>query len=208
MEKQPKTFNQLVSQRHSFYQNGVYFHKRNIFIGTNPMKETNEISFVDLADLYKSLYILDVEEATGNEEEDLIIIHLCTFGGDVYEALGIYDLIKSCKSPIEIRAIGACMSAGTAILQAGDYRYAYPNTTFMLHRGSVEFDGKISMNDLDNEKKECDRLDKVYNKIYLDKMNINLKELNELMKTDSFMDAHAAKKIGLIDDVLTKLTWE
>lgn len=170
------------------------------------MRETNEISFVDLADLYKSLYILDVEEATGDEEKDLIVIHMCTFGGDVYEALGIYDLIRACKSPIEIRAIGACMSAGTAILQAGDYRYAYPNTTFMLHRGSVEMEGRISLNDLDNEKKECDRLDEVYNKIYISKLNIGIKKLTELMKTDSFMDAQQAKKIGLIDDVITDLT--
>lgn len=205
MEKEPKTFNQLAQQRHSFYQNGVYYHKRHIFFGTNPLRDDSEISFIDLVDLYKSLYILDVEEATGDPEKDLIVIHLCTFGGDVYQALGIYDIISACKSPIEIRAVGACMSAGTAILQAGDYRYAYPNTTFMIHRGNVELEGRINISDLDNETKEFARLDAIYNNIYLSKMTIGQKKLDEYMKKDSFMDVKEAKKIGLIDDIITEI---
>jgi ATP-dependent protease ClpP protease subunit len=112
----------------------------------------------------------------------------------------MYDLIKSCKSPVEIRAIGECMSAGTLILQAADYRYAYPHTIFMIHKGSVDL-GEINVDDVDIETNEIKRVTKRMIDIYSQCMGSNREEIEDMLKRDTFFDAQGAKRVGLIDNV-------
>jgi ATP-dependent Clp endopeptidase proteolytic subunit ClpP len=194
----------------NFYTNGTYVPKRTIVLGTDSFKEdATELSVTDFTDLVKSLVILeetrvkparDPETGEFDEAENLIKITLYTTGGSVYLALGIYDAIKACRSPVEIRAIGECMSAGTIILQAADYRYAYPNTTFMIHKGDVDM-GRVSVNDAEIETQEIKRITRKMIDIYVSCMSLGREAIEDLLNKDTFMDANAAKRIGLIDDV-------
>lgn len=201
------TQNQLFQHQSQFYSNGIYTHKRHIFIGSTLLQEDNEITSQDLIDLTKSLYILE-EQRTGDDSKDLITIHLSTIGGDIYLAMGFYDIIASCKSPVEIRCLGMCFSAGTVILQAGDYRVSYPNTSFMIHQGTVSFPDSLKISDVANEKEELDRVSNLMLKIYMSKLKITEKKLIELLKKDSFMSPQTAKSIGLIDEITTSLIEE
>ena len=47
-----------------------------------------------------------------------ISLFLTTNGGDIDEALAIYDVIKHTRTPVDIYAIGRCYSAGFVILLA------------------------------------------------------------------------------------------
>jgi ATP-dependent Clp protease protease subunit len=161
--------------------------------------EKSEISELDFIDFVKSLHILE-EERDSDENGNLIKILLYTSGGCSYLAFAFYDAISACRSPVEIRAIGQCMSAGTLILQAADYRYAYPNTTFMVHKGSVDFE-EMSISDAEIEAAETRRMVLRQLDIYEAALKMSRKTIEEMLARDTFMDAQHAKRIGLIDGI-------
>ena len=187
------TINQKQAERQNFFINGLHLPTRTIVVGTNSFKDDSEITELDFVDFAKSLHILE------DAGEDLIKILLYTSGGDTYLGLAMYDAIKACKSPVEIRAIGQCMSAGTVVLQAGDYRYAYPSTTFMIHDGTIGLD-EVSMADAEIEVRETRRLADRLVDIYQDRMRMTREKIREMLGQDTYMDVYTAKRTGLIDD--------
>jgi ATP-dependent Clp protease protease subunit len=72
-----------------------------------------------------------------------IELYLSSPGGDVYPALGIYDAVRSSPCDIIIYGLGEIMSAAFVIFLSGDYRYAAPNTTFMMHSLSFGSEGNV-----------------------------------------------------------------
>ena len=85
----------------------------------------------DMTQVFGSLNIDIIPNITLPEFD----IHLTTYGGDVYAALGVYDIIKNLTGDYTVNIIcsGYVMSAGIPIILAGTNRCAYENTTFMIH---------------------------------------------------------------------------
>lgn len=63
-----------------------------------------------------------------------IILHINSPGGSLYEALDIYDRLRSCDSPVITIASGCCSSAALLLLLAGEERYCMKNTAFFYHQ--------------------------------------------------------------------------
>ena len=78
-----------------------------------------------------------------------IEIHLSTYGGELNEALSIYDMLKACPCPIYMIANGKIMSAGLPIFLAGTHRLSYANTRFMMHSISHKTGGKLKDTEID-----------------------------------------------------------
>lgn len=135
-----------------------------------------------------------------------INIYLCTYGGSVYDMLGIYDEIKrlSQEYVVNIYCIGKIMSAGTIIMLAVDleHRFAYANTTFMYHTLSSMTLGKIK--DLEDDVEEDKRLHNLMWSIYKDNTKIPQKELDEIYKCkkDWYITAEKAKEYGIIGKII------
>lgn len=70
---------------------------------------------------------------------DPIELNICSEGGDVEEAFGLVDLIRSLPVAVTTVAWGRCQSAAPMILAAGEdgHREAGRHTQFMLHHMSV-----------------------------------------------------------------------
>lgn len=86
----------------------------------------------------------DIEEVLANcivsqlleldsQSNETITVYINTEGGDVHQALAIFDTMRTIKSPIVTLAVGTCMSAGLLLLQGGDIRSTMPRTRFMYH---------------------------------------------------------------------------
>ena len=73
---------------------------------------------------------------------DIIQVILSTDGGSVADALGIYDMLLMQDLDVHITCVGQCMSAGTIILGAGDFRSATYNTQFLVHYGNAGSDSE------------------------------------------------------------------
>lgn len=130
-----------------------------------------------------------------------IHLHINTYGGDVYAALGLYDYIKSLEK-VEVRTYnkGACMSAGTLIYLAGDQRYTTDRARFMFHKPRSYVEGVP-----EDFKIESDEMTAIYNDmldIYEEETGIKRKVWKNLMSEgDYYIKGVDAHKMGVANEV-------
>jgi ATP-dependent Clp protease protease subunit len=68
------------------------------------------------------------------DSEDIITLVINSPGGDVLQALAIYDTVRSIENPVVTMVQGVAASAGLLLLQAGDFRVALPNSKLFYHQ--------------------------------------------------------------------------
>ena len=81
-------------------------------------------------------------------------LYINTYGGDLYEAFALVDIMKSSYHPISTLGIGAVMSAGFLIFASGKQgeRYIGKNAGSMNHQHSDSMESK--MHDMKAQMKE------------------------------------------------------
>ena len=147
----------------------------------------------------RALLALEVEDSTSP-----IVMFINTYGGSVYEAFAIYDVMKACTCPIITVGYGKIMSAGTLLVSAGDpgNRYALPNTFFMLH--DIQCGSIGSFLDADAQHEHVKILRKTYMDLLCSNTKISKDELLALIPAEKYFTAAKAKALGLIDSVSIK----
>lgn len=155
-------------------------------------------------DLYRkvayNLQILDLAHPNKN-----LTIFLRTCGGDIQDALSIYDLIKSCRSKICVVGIGIVQSAGVLILQSASngFRYLTPNCRVMIHKGT----GSVTENhltDITRGTTEINKVADICDGIISKSMGISLKQYKRWYEHDSYFSAEEAIKNKLADKIYKK----
>ena len=126
-------------------------------------------------------------------------------GGDVYEMFGIIDYIESLErnSDIKVNTIcrGKAMSAAAMILACGTgKRLASKRSTVMIHEGSSMQAGKTS--DVKAAQKYNAHLENMANTILGEKTIKDKKFWSEQTKTDLYLSAKDAQKLGVIDGII------
>lgn len=125
-------------------------------------------------------------------------------GGSVIDGLAVYDIIRETAktTPVNVTVLGACMSMGSIILQAGTERRAYPNSQFLLHEITYDL-GRSSHTEHEDNKKQADRLQKVLNGILTGRSKLTASKLMSLIKRrDYTISAQEALEVGLIDRII------
>ena len=138
------------------------------------------------------------------ENESLITIHLNTEGGDLTDALAIYDCIVNLQAPVCIIATGLCASAGLLILSAGDYRMASQNTVFYYHQ-PVMSEGTInSIQAMESVKDYYSFCQSTTDTIIRKRASISSKtwKRNFDQKTSYYFASSKALEYDLIDEIL------
>lgn len=125
-----------------------------------------------------------------------------SYGGEIYYALGLCDIMQKSITPIHVYGTGAVMSSGLLIFMSGAKRFAYKNCTFMYHQVSTKFEGKLKGQEADL--KECKRLQSLYDKAVVSKSKITQKQLDAANAghKDWFFDSKEALKLGIIEKIL------
>lgn len=77
-------------------------------------------------------------------EDDLVIIHINCWGGEVHTAVQIITQIKLCQAQVVCQIESACCSAATMIALACDGLICYPHGYMMIHTSSGFTFGKQS----------------------------------------------------------------
>jgi ATP-dependent Clp protease protease subunit len=132
-----------------------------------------------------------------------IDIYLNSPGGSVIDGLAVYDSIMHTRktTPVNITVLGACMSMGSIILQAGTERRAYPHAQFLLHEISYGLHGAHSEHE--DFKKQADRLQKLLSGILVGRSKLTPTKLNSLIKRREYtISAQEALEVGLIDKII------
>lgn len=165
-----------------------------------------EIEGADNEVIYENTAVLGSLGIEVSVSRPKIVIYLSTYGGVVYDGLAIYDLLKDMQKEYEIDLIcsGKIMSMGAIIMLAvdKDHRFAYKNTTFMIHQLASLTMGKLG--DMKQDMNECERLENLMSDIILSNTKITKKQLTDVYdkKKDWYFSAEEAQKLQMIKEVI------
>ena len=121
-------------------------------------------------------------------------------GGDVFDAVAIFNALQSHKSKIITRIESLAASAASFIALAGKEVQAYKNAMMMIHASWVFAAGNQY-----NLREIADILDKIDGNmvdIYAANSAVGKKEIREMMKAETWMDAKEMKEKGFIDTII------
>jgi len=165
--------------------------------GTPKTVFINNIDENSVRDFYNQF-----QEALNNGQQVIPVV-IDSYGGEVYSALGIVDIIKSSKIPVATVAVGKAMSAGAIILAYGHkgLRFCTENTTVMLHDMSAGIHGKTG-----EMKSTMKHFNSLYNNVFKDLSLVcgqDSKYFDNMFSksnnTDIYMSSKDAKKHGIVD---------
>ena len=134
-----------------------------------------------------------ISDLGANQYLDSITLVLNTEGGDLYQALAIYDLIRlqQITKPIKVLCCGPVMSAGIVIMCAAEERVAMPHTQFMIHYGE-------EYNDAPSSVKHNKHLFGVMKDIVKARVNVSKRKLSSWFNQDTYLTANDALQAGLV----------
>lgn len=137
-----------------------------------------------------------------NPDKD-IFFYINSPGGSVSSGLAIYDTMQYIKPDVSTVCIGQAASMGSLLLTAGKKgkRFCLPHSRIMTHQPSGGVQGQAT--DIEIHANEILELRKKLNNIYVQHSGQDLKFVQKIMERDNFLSPEEAKKIGLIDKVVT-----
>jgi ATP-dependent Clp protease, protease subunit len=141
-------------------------------------------------------------EAEDPEKDAYVYIN--SPGGVVTAGLAIYDTMQYIKTKVSTICFGQAASMGAVLLAAGEpgKRFALPNSRIMIHQPLGGAQGQAT--DVEIQTKEMLRIKHILNGILAKHTGQNLKKIVKDADRDFYLDAAAAVKYGLIDEVIAK----
>lgn len=127
---------------------------------------------------------------------------LNSYGGSIYDGLGIVSVIEQSKTPIHTYVYGYAMSMGFIIGAIGHKRFASKHATFMYHQMSSGVDG--SLEDIKQSMEQKYKMEIIIDEILLSKTKIRRSELDDVkkLKQDWFLSSDEALKLGVFDELI------
>lgn len=157
-------------------------------------------------DIYAPAFIrrrIDLIANLSNDWKTPITLNISSYGGDVYAALAICDLIQCAPMPINTVGFGPIMSAAGFILVSGSgIRALSKNSYIMIHDIFGMLQGKSK--DVIVETDHWKQLQEQCYKLFAKQTNQTKSYWKEKSQLTFYMNTTEALKLGLIDKVLTK----
>lgn len=164
----------------------------------NKAEDTCEILLYSLID-HGSTALSIINQLKGLKSVKNINIRINSDGGEVFEALAIYNYLKSLKANITVYIDGIAASAATIVACAG--KVIMPtNTQMMIHNpfGMVQGDSE-------ELRSLADVLDKIKDSmisIYTEKSGLDKVMIAEMMNNETWLSAQEAYSFGFCDEVI------
>jgi len=128
-----------------------------------------------------------------------IHLHINSYGGEVFAALGAMDHILACRVPVWTYVDGGAASAATMLSVVGHKRFIYPNGYMLIHQISSAFWGKHE--EWKDEAKNLDKLMEQMRGLYRKHGRVPETDLLEILKHDLWLDAEKCLAWGLVDEI-------
>jgi ATP-dependent Clp protease protease subunit len=131
-----------------------------------------------------------------------IVIYIDSYGGSVYQCLGLISVMMNSKTKIHTICTGVAMSAGFMILISGHKRFSYKHSTLLYHQASSFSSGELKK--IEEDVEEMKRLQTLLEIIVLSRTNITKARLTRVYveKIDWFISADEALEYKIINKIL------
>jgi len=138
------------------------------------------------------------------DSEKDIHLYINSPGGVVTAGMAIYDTMQYLKAPVSTICVGQAASMGALLLASGTAgkRYSLPNSRIMIHQPLGGFQGQAT--DISIHAQEILRLKDSLNHIMAEHSGQEFSKVSADTERDFFMGSEAAKKYGIIDDIVTR----
>ena len=126
-------------------------------------------------------------------------IHINCVGGDVFDGMAIYNIIKKRTAETTVYIEGIAASMGSVIALAADNVVMAENSLFMIHNA---WGG--AMGESKELKKTASLLEKISNEIadiYTKKTKLPYDKVKEMMDEETWLNADEALELGFIDSI-------
>ena len=126
-------------------------------------------------------------------------LHINCVGGDVFEGMAIYNVLKKRTARTTVYIEGIAASMGSVIALAGDEVIMAENSLFMIHNA---WGG--AMGEATEIRKTAALLDKISGEIadiYIKKTNLPYNRVKEMMDEETWLSADEAFNLGFIDSI-------
>lgn len=129
-----------------------------------------------------------------------VVVNINSPGGDVFEGLAIYNLLREHKGKVTVNIVGLAASAASFIAMAGDEVFIGRSAFLMIHNGWVVAAG--NRNDFREIADWLEPFDKTIADIYSAKTGIDVADLMAQMDSEKWIGGRDAVDLGWADDFL------
>lgn len=135
----------------------------------------------------------------GRDSSARLTVRINSPGGDAFEGLAIYNLLRDTPQHITTKIDGVALSAASIVAMGGDEVHMAENSLMMIHDPWT-----IAMGNAGEMRATADKLDKVGEALattYARKTGQDSATMRELMTAETWFSAAEAKAEGLVDVV-------
>lgn len=130
-----------------------------------------------------------------------VTVNINSPGGDMFEGIAIYNLLREYKGRITVNIIGIAASAASVIAMAGDEVRIAKSAFLMIHNCSVIVNG--NRNTLSDIAEHLKPFDEAMAGIYMDKTGKSADEILNMMDDETYINGATALELGFADSYIT-----
>lgn len=183
------------------------FHNSKIYSGKSIGIYKNEVSsklylYGPVGDLFGEDCITanGVKESLNDFSSNSVDVHIHSYGGDAFEGIAVYNILKQSAKTINVYVDGMAASAASIIAMAGDKVLMPKNTQLMIHKAATGLFGNSK--DFEKKQRQLESTNQSLIETYLESFVGSEKELIQFMDDEKFFSAKEALEWGLIDEIL------
>lgn len=137
-----------------------------------------------------------------------IEVHVNSGGGDVFDGLAIYNVLKNYKSTVDIYIDGLAASAASLIICAGDRVYIAENGLVMIHQAAAGLAGYYGSDELDKVSSMLSTLKDSIITTYEARTHQPREKLEEMVDAETWLTAQEALELGFVDKIIESVEAE
>ena len=130
-----------------------------------------------------------------------VTVHINSPGGDMFEGLAIYNLLREYQGKVTVKVLGLAASAASIIAMAGDEVQIGRGAFLMIHNAWIVAAG--NRNDFREYADYLEPFDKAMADIYAARSGMPVEEIQSLMDKESFIGGGDSVAKGLADALLS-----
>lgn len=135
-----------------------------------------------------------------------IDVHIFSNGGDAFEGIGIYNVLKQSDKTINVYIDSLAASAASIIAMAGDTIFMPKNTQLMIHKALTIVYGNVK--DLQSAIGMLEKMNDSLKTTYMQRFVGSDEELDQLLDAETFLSADEALSLGLADEIIEDFSFD